>query len=156
MMRSGAELPYRKAVWHGVAACSVAPAAAFFLVLAPAALAQDKPADACKDPLSQNELTACAWQEVEKAEADMAIALDKARKAMEAIDKDWPEAEPNPANAVEALEQSQRGWLEYREGSCTIAGFDERGGSMEPMVAGHCQEKMTRARIVELNQMAEE
>lgn len=120
------------------------------------ARAQDKLTDACKDPVSQNELTACAWQEAEKADAYMSLAFAKAKKAMEAIDKDWPEAESNPAGAVEALERSQRGWLEYREGRCIIAGFDERGGSMEPMVVGHCHEKVTRARIAELDEWASE
>ena len=75
---------------------------------------------------------------------------------MEAIDKDVSEARPDPAGAVEALEQSQRGWLDYREGRCTIKGFDERGGSMEPMIVGLCQEEMARARIAELNALAEE
>lgn len=131
-------------------------AAGLILAWAPIAAAQDKSTDACKDPISQNELTACAWQEAEKADAEMAVAFSKAKRAMEAIDKEWKEAESNPADAVEALEQSQRGWLEYREGRCVIAGFDERGGSMEPMVVGHCHEKVTRARIAELNEWAAE
>lgn len=129
-------------------------ATGLILAWASIAAAQDKPADACKDPISQNELTACAWQEAEKADAEMAVALAKAKKAMEAVDREWREEDANPADAVEALEQSQRGWLEYREGSCIIAGFDERGGSMEPMVVGHCHEKVTRARIAELNEWA--
>jgi uncharacterized protein YecT (DUF1311 family) len=137
----------------------VRPVGAFatglMLAWAPAATAQDAPADACKDPVSQNELTACAWQEADKADADMAIALARAMKTMEAIDKDVSEARPNPAGGVEALELSQQGWLQYREGRCIIEGFDERGGSMEPMMVGHCQGRVTRDRIAELNKIAE-
>lgn len=129
-------------------------ASALLLALVTQVAAEEKAADACRNPLGQNELTACAWQEVEKAEAEMAAALAKAKQAMEAIGREWPESGFNPAGAVEALEQSQRGWLEYREGRCKIAGFGERGGSMEPMMAGHCQEAMTRARIAELDHLA--
>jgi len=131
-------------------------AATFLFLLAPATHAQDKPADACLNALSQNELNACAAQEAEKADAEMAIALAKAKKAMEAIDKDVSEVRPNPAGGVEALELSQQGWLQYREGRCVIEGFYERGGSMEPMMVSQCEEEMTRARIAELNEMAEE
>jgi uncharacterized protein YecT (DUF1311 family) len=125
------------------------------LAFAPLAVAQDK-ATECDDSLGQNGLTACAWRLAEKADADMALAYAKAKAAMEAIDKDVSEVRPNPAGGVEALEQSQRGWLAYREGRCIIAGFAERGGSMEPMVVGTCHEEMTRSRIVELNEWAEE
>lgn len=110
----------------------------------------------CDDSLGQNGLTACAARLAEKADADMAVAFAKAKKAMEAIDKDVSEVRPNPAGAVEALEQSQSGWLAYREGRCIIAGFAERGGSMEPMVVSECEEEMTRARISELDAWAEE
>ena len=130
--------------------------ATFLFLLAQAAHAQDKSADACLNAVSQNELNACAAQEAEKADAEMAIALAKAKKAMEAIDKDVSEVRPNPAGGVEALELSQQGWLQYREGRCVIEGFNERGGSMEPMMVSQCEEEMTRARIAELNEMAEE
>jgi uncharacterized protein YecT (DUF1311 family) len=126
------------------------------LTLSTAASAQQERVIDCENALSQNDMTACAWRAAEKADADMAAALAKARKTMEAIDRDVSEARPNPAGAVEALEQSQRGWLEYREGRCTIKGFDERGGSMEPMVVGDCHEEMARARIAELDALVEE
>jgi uncharacterized protein YecT (DUF1311 family) len=129
--------------------------AASLLVSAPAAIAQDKVTE-CDDSLGQNGLTACAWDRAEKADADMAIAFAKAKAAMEAIDKDVSEVRPYPAGGVEALEKSQRGWLDYREGRCIIAGFDERGGSMEPMIVGTCHEEMTRARIAELDAWAVE
>lgn len=125
------------------------------LAFAPAAIAQDKITE-CDDSKGQSGLTACAWDGAEKADADMAIAFAKAKTAMEAIDKDVSEVRPNPAGGVEALEQSQRGWLDYREGRCIIAGFDERGGSMEPMIVGTCHEEMTRARIAELEAWAAE
>ena len=131
-------------------------AAVFLLLSAAAVPAQDKSADACLNPVSQNELNACAAQEAEKADVEMALALARARKAMEAIDEDVSEARPNPAGGVEALELSQQGWLKYREGRCVIEGFDERGGSMEPMMVSQCKEEMARARIAELDEMAEE
>lgn len=37
-----------------------------------------------------------------------------------------------------------------------IAGFAERGGSMEPMMVAICHEEMARARIAELDEWAEE
>lgn len=123
---------------------------------APATFAQDKPVDLCANAASQNELNACAEQEADKANADMALALARAMKAMEAVDKDVSEVRPNPAGGVEALQLSQKGWLQYREGRCIIEGFAERGGSMEPMMVLQCEEEMTRTRIAELNAIAEE
>ena len=138
-------------------ACSLAGLIAGSLpLLASAGGAEDKPIDACESPASQNELTACALQEADKANAEMAVALAKAKKTMEAVDKDVSEVRPNPAGGVEALELSQRGWLQYREGRCIIEGFAERGGSMELMMVYHCQEEVTRARIAELDKIAEE
>lgn len=125
------------------------------LAFVSAAVAQNE-TDECDDSKGQSGLTACAWDRAGKADADMAVAFAKARAAMEAIDRDVSEVRPNPAGGVEALEQSQRGWLDYREGRCTIAGFDERGGSIEPMIVGSCHEEMTRARIAELEAWAAE
>ena len=130
-------------------------AAGSMLALASPASAQDRVID-CDKALSQNDLTACAWQAADKADADMAIALAKAKANAEAMDKEFSGVEPNPTDAVAALELSQSGWLQYREGRCIIKGFAERGGSMEPMVVGWCREKLTRARIVELNTLGEE
>lgn len=155
-MRFGAQAVSTSIPGRAHRARTLAGAFAASLLLAPAALAQDKPVDACKNPLSQNELNACAEQEAEKANAEMALALAKAMKAMEAIDKDVSEVRPNPAGGVEALELSQQGWLQYREGRCIIKGFDERGGSMEPMIVYQCEEETTKARIAELNEIAEE
>lgn len=117
--------------------------------------AQDKSSE-CDDSLGQSGLTACARANADKADADMAAAVAKARAAMEAIDKDVSEVRPNPAGGVEALELSQRGWLQYREGRCIIEGFAERGGSMEPMMVAICHEEMARARIIELTEWAQE
>lgn len=125
------------------------------LALASPAFPQDRVID-CDNALSQNDLTACAWQAADKADADMAIALAKAKADAEALDKAFSGVEPNTTDAVAALELSQSGWLQYREGRCIIKGFAERGGSMEPMVVGWCREKLTRARIAELNTLEEE
>jgi len=151
--QTASTVPFRPA--HGLARLSGIAAVGLLALVAPPALAQDDTAE-CDDSLGQNGLTACAARLAEQADADMAVAFARAKKAMEAIDKDVSEVRPNPAGAVEALEQSQRGWLAYREGRCIIAGFAERGGSMEPMVVSECEEEMTRARIVELNAWAEE
>lgn len=147
-----ARLPVRPA--HRLARPVGALATGLMLALAPAAVAQDTVTE-CDDSKGQSGLTTCAWDGAEKADADMAIAFARAKAAMEAVDKDVSEVRPNPAGGVEALEQSQRGWLDYREGRCIIAGFDERGGSMEPMIVGTCHEEMARARIAELNKIAE-
>lgn len=130
-------------------------AACLFALASTPALAEDTTTE-CDTSLGQNGLTACAARLAEQADADMAVAFAKAKKAMQAIDMNVSEIRPNPAGAVEALERSQRGWLEYREGRCIIEGFAERGGSMELMVVSECEEEMTRIRIAELNAWAED
>lgn len=150
---TASHMPFRAA--HGFARAAGITAAGLLVLISSPAVAQDTAAE-CDDSLGQNGLTACAARLAEEADADMAAAFARAKKAMEAIDKDVSEVRPNPAGAVEALEQSQRGWLEYRQGRCIIAGFAERGGSMEPMMVSECKEEMTRTRIAELNAWAEE
>jgi len=110
----------------------------------------------CENAMAQSDMTTCAWRAADKADAEMAQALAKARKAMEAYDRNAGPGVLYYNSAAEALELSQRGWSDYRKGECMFAGFAERGGSMEPMLVGQCMEDMARKRIAVLNELAEE
>ena len=52
--------------------------------------------------------------------------------------------------AEKALLAGQRGWIAYRDGQCDLAGFEARGGSMEPMLVSGCLADLTRKRTQEL------
>ena len=47
---------------------------------------------------------------------------------------------------------AQRGWIAYRDGQCELAGFEARGGSMEPMLVSGCLADLTRKRTKELKE----
>ena len=49
-----------------------------------------------------------------------------------------------------ALRAAQRAWIGYRDGQCTLVGFEARGGTMEPMLVSGCKATLTRARTKEL------
>ena len=47
---------------------------------------------------------------------------------------------------------AQRGWLAYREGTCTVARLGYYGGSIAPLIGNGCRAEMTRERIAELEE----
>lgn len=57
--------------------------------------------------------------------------------------------------ALEALKKAQRAWIGYRDGQCELAGFEARGGSMEPMLVSGCLAELTRKRTDELRKIVE-
>ncbi len=101
----------------------------------------------CENPVAQQEMNICANRDFEKADAALNAVWKLARKSAEDEDEGL---EGNLKGSAAALLAAQRGWLAYRDGSCELAGFEARGGSMEPMLVAGCLAEMTRARTKEL------
>lgn len=115
-----------------------------FMAFGVPAFADDKPD--CQDG-SQMELNACAYQDFEKADAELNVLWPKIKKF--AADGD-ENLDDNLKGYAKALLASQRGWLSYRDAQCELYGFQSRGGSMEPMLVSGCKAQMTTARVKEL------
>jgi uncharacterized protein YecT (DUF1311 family) len=45
---------------------------------------------------------------------------------------------------------AQRTWIAYRDAQCEAAGFQARGGTMEPMLVAGCIADITEVRTKEL------
>ncbi|MCO5080295.1 MAG: lysozyme inhibitor LprI family protein [Rhizobiaceae bacterium] len=121
------------------AACLLAIAAT------PAAAQEDLD---CENAMAQVELNMCADQDYRKADAELNKIWKEARQTAKELDADQSSDDMKGAEA--ALLAAQRAWITYRDRSCELAGFEARGGSMEPMLVSGCLAEMTRARTKEL------
>jgi uncharacterized protein YecT (DUF1311 family) len=115
-----------------------------FLCVAPAFA--DDPID-CDSAMDQNTMTRCAGMDFEKADAELNKVWKQAKGAAEDADAEYSS---DLKGEAEALLKAQRGWIAYRDGQCELAGFEARGGSMEPMLVNGCLAEMTKARTREL------
>jgi uncharacterized protein YecT (DUF1311 family) len=55
--------------------------------------------------------------------------------------------------AEQALVKAQRAWIDYRDAECNAAGFQARGGTMEPMLVAGCLADITDKRTKELKEL---
>ena len=119
------------------------------------AQAQQEPAVDCQNATTQSDMTICAAQDYEAADTLLNAVYKQAMAGMQATDKDLAEIDENDVGAVAALKKAQRAWIGYRDGQCELAGFEARGGSMEPMLVAACLADLTRKRTQELNDLLE-
>ncbi len=98
--------------------------------------ASDLPAD-CAKADTQRQITACAYQDFEVAQAgyaavyrDLSAGLGTAQRTL--------------------LRTAQTSWLQYRTAACDFEASGVRGGSAEGMVRVQCQTRLTRERTAEL------
>lgn len=105
----------------------------------------------CSNAMTQSDMTACSQQDYETADVALNAAYRKTMARAQAMDKDLADLGDAMVGAVEALKTAQRAWIAYRDGQCALAGFEARGGSMEPMLVAGCLADLTTKRTDELN-----
>ena len=107
----------------------------------------------CANASSQMEMTACATQRFERADAELNALYRRltasARQTDRSPDNGRVEGDDRPGEEA-TLREAQRAWVTYREAHCRGEGYAERGGSMEPMIFHQCLERLTRERIAQL------
>ncbi|HEV7252330.1 MAG TPA: lysozyme inhibitor LprI family protein [Mesorhizobium sp.] len=124
--------------------------AAFALAaLATSAWAQEPQPD-CENPVTQMDMNICAGEDFSKADEALNAVYRKVMAAMRDTDAELKEMSPDLVGAADALKKAQRAWIDYRDGHCELAGFEARGGSMEPMLISGCMAELTQARTKEL------
>ena len=101
----------------------------------------------CNNAVAQQDMNFCAEKDFEAADAELNDVWKEARKAAKAMDA---EQRDELKGADKALLAAQRSWIGYRDAECELAGFEARGGSMEPMLVSGCMAEMTRARTKQL------
>lgn len=97
----------------------------------------------CAKAEAQVELTFCAEQDWNAADADLNDAYKSAVTALKQVDADLPQAD---RHAVEFLRQAQRDWISYRDNACAAEAYPMHGGSAEPMAIYGCRARLTRER----------
>ncbi|QLL62861.1 lysozyme inhibitor LprI family protein [Sinorhizobium mexicanum] len=125
------------------------------LLSAVSAAAQEQPRVDCQNAVTQMDMNICAGQDYDRADADLNNIYKQAVAAMKAMDKELGEIDAAYPGAEQALKKAQRAWIGYRDGQCELAGFEARGGSMEPMLVSGCLAELTRKRTSELKQLLE-
>lgn len=119
------------------------------------AQAQGEPKVDCANAETQADMTICANKDYEAADTELNAVYRKVMAAMKTTDKDLGEIDANYPGAVDALKKAQRAWIDYRDGQCELAGFEARGGSLEPMLVAACLAGLTKKRTEELKGFTE-
>ncbi|WP_283194021.1 lysozyme inhibitor LprI family protein [Rhizobium sp. AN80A] len=101
----------------------------------------------CTSPTTQTDMTLCERARQDDADKALNVQYKKTRAAMVAIDSDQDD---DMKGAEKALVTAQRAWITYRDAQCEAAGFQARGGTMEPMLVAGCIANVTDARTKEL------
>ena len=117
----------------------------FGILFALPASADDAPK--CDNQMDQSTMNQCAALDYERADTELNIVWKEAKKSAEDADAEYSD---DLKGEADALLKAQRGWIAYRDGQCDLAGFEARGGSMEPMLVSGCLATMTQARTKEL------
>ncbi|NTJ43098.1 lysozyme inhibitor LprI family protein [Agrobacterium larrymoorei] len=106
----------------------------------------------CAEPTTQMDMNQCAGLDYEKADKALNAQYQALRKVLGERDKD---ADEGAKGYNDALVAAQRAWVAFRDANCDLAGFQARGGSMEPMLVSSCLADMSRKRTEELKTLAE-
>lgn len=131
-----------------VRAARLLPAAVLLLSLP--SLAQEEPEVDCGNAMAQIELNICADRDYQADDAELNAAYGQAMAAAREMDDSVRDMGEQYVGAADALKRAQRAWIGYRDGQCELAGFEARGGSMEPMLVSGCLADLTRKRTAEL------
>jgi uncharacterized protein YecT (DUF1311 family) len=101
----------------------------------------------CTNPQTQADMTQCADQDYQAADARLNAAYGMAIDYMASIDASLAAADQG---AEAALRAGQRAWITFRDSTCVAEGYSVFGGSMEGMVVLQCNTRLTQARAVDL------
>jgi len=93
--------------------------------------------------------------EYQAADAQLNAAYRTAMARMKQLDRgtkpaDLPPAERAGPSYSQALLNSQRAWLAYRDANCRVFSYEYRGGSAQWLSNRVCLTRVTRARTAEL------
>lgn len=106
----------------------------------------------CANAQAQVELTFCAEQDWQAADAELNDAYKAAMAAMKDVDS-YLDARDRGAAAY--LRDAQRAWITFRDAACAAEGYQMHGGTAEPMVIYGCRARLTRQRTEDLAYLAE-
>lgn len=107
----------------------------------------------CANAQTQIEMTFCAEQDWNAADAELNDAYRLAMAAMKQIDENLGAGD----HAAEGyLRQAQRDWVAFRDNACAAEAYPMHGGSAEPMIIYYCRARLTEERTVGLSYIGSE
>lgn len=133
---------------YAATARATAIAAALALSALPLTAAAQK-VDCAKAEV-QVEMTYCAEQDWNAADARLNAAYKVAVAAMKGMDAGL---DATDRGAEDSLRAGQRAWITYRDQTCAAEAWMAHGGSAEPMMIYACRARVTDARADELENM---
>lgn len=104
----------------------------------------------------QSEMNICAFNDFLEADRALNAQWKSAAAMMKQRDKNSARHNDERLGYFDALLESQRNWLKFRDSQCQVEGYYVRGGSMEPMVVSGCRTRLTTERTKQLANLAKE
>ena len=101
----------------------------------------------CNAAETQTEMTFCAEQDWNDADAALNEAYQGAMAYLKQIDADLAAED---RGGVDFLRQAQRDWISFRDNACAAEGYTMHLGSAEPMVIYGCRARLTVQRTDDL------
>lgn len=102
----------------------------------------------CVTPSSQAEMTGCASQAYEDADAALNAQWKRSMRYARAEDSsDVPAGLPSRADL---LRDAQRKWIPYRDATCSVESTAAYGGTLQNQIYFECLERLTKLRTVDL------
>ena len=93
----------------------------------------------------QPEMTMCAYDAYQIADKKLNVAYKNRIKQLGDDDN-----RVYASKSLQALKQSQKAWLKFRDAECHAQAFEYDGGSMQPMIRALCLEALTIERTKQL------
>lgn len=116
-------------------------AIALCFIFAPTGTAQHGKQDPCANATTTVEIDECVGKEYKKVDAE----LNRVYKQLMAKFED--------EGAKTALKTAQQAWLKYRDLNCEFESYENKGGTIYPIVYTGCLSAMTVTRTKELREM---
>jgi uncharacterized protein YecT (DUF1311 family) len=111
----------------------------------------------CDAPVAQMDMNFCADLDFQRADAELNRVYREEIAGAHQADREIDRSFDRRPTAEAVLREAQRAWVIFRDAQCIYEAYGEaRGGSMEPMVDSGCRARLTRERIAQLTQPAEE
>jgi uncharacterized protein YecT (DUF1311 family) len=112
------------------------------LALSAAASAQNKK-DPCDNPQTQIEMDECQGREYKKADAALNAAY---KQLMTKLDDEGERT---------VFKTAQQAWIKFRDAECEAESFQNKGGTIYPMVYSGCLTTLTQERTKQIKELIE-
>jgi uncharacterized protein YecT (DUF1311 family) len=100
----------------------------------------------CRNPVDQHTMNNCAADDYDAADRALNLQYKVTRKVLAGASD----------GADRRLVTAQKAWIAFRDGHCDTVAAVVAGGTMEPLLRYSCLAETTRARTVQLKQLAED